>query len=136
MNKQEEYTEDHLRQYINPEMIEKAPEGFTSGVMSHIQIKESPVQAGRVRNSSLVPIISVVVTVLLIVSALFIPGKSDSISLPSIGLIKNLKVILPHIDLASFFRFNVSQTLIFGLIGILTLTLFDRALFGLFHRDN
>jgi hypothetical protein len=137
MNNHEEYTEDHLRQYINPEMIEKAPEGFTSGVMSRIHIKESPVPtAGKLGNRSLIPVISVAVTVLLLMSALLIPGKNDTISLPSIELIKNLKVVLPEIDLVSFFKFNLSQTLIYGLTGILILTLFDRALYGLFHRNN
>ena len=39
MNNQEKYKEDLLRQYINPEKIEKAPEGFTSKVMTRIQLE-------------------------------------------------------------------------------------------------
>ena len=34
--------EDVLRQYINPERIEKAPEGFTSKVMTRIQVETVP----------------------------------------------------------------------------------------------
>ena len=34
MNNQEKFKEDFLRQYINREKIEKAPDGFTSKVMT------------------------------------------------------------------------------------------------------
>ena len=45
MDKQEKHTEDFLSQYINPERIEKAPEGFTSKVMSIIETEKIPVRA-------------------------------------------------------------------------------------------
>ena len=58
MNSQKKYKEEVLRQYINPERIEKAPEGFTSKVMTQIQMERIPVRlAGRLRNKSLVPVI-------------------------------------------------------------------------------
>jgi len=138
MNNQEKYKEDLLRQYINPERIEKAPEGFTSKVMTRIQIEAVPLKsAGRLRNKSLVPVISTTVTILLIVAAFLIPGsETDSLALPVVKLIKNIKVSLPEIDLTSIFRFNLPALLIYVFIGILILTLFDRALNGLFHREK
>ena len=39
MNKKEQYEEDLLRKFINPERIEKAPEGFTSKTLARIQIE-------------------------------------------------------------------------------------------------
>ena len=42
MNNQEKYKEDLLRQYIDPEMIEEAPKGFTSKVMTQIQLESRP----------------------------------------------------------------------------------------------
>jgi hypothetical protein len=38
----EEFKDDLLRQYITSERIEKAPEGFTSKVMTRIQVDTSP----------------------------------------------------------------------------------------------
>jgi hypothetical protein len=137
MSDQEKYTEDLLRHYIGPEKIEKAPEGFTSKVMSAIQTGKSPVKAsGRLRTKSLVPAISAAVTLGLIASAFLIPGKGDSMSLPVLEFLKNIKVLLPQIDLTSFFRINVPLTLIYGIVGILILSLLDRALYGVFHREK
>ena len=138
MNNQEKNKEDLLRQYINPERIEKAPEGFTSKVMTRIQIETVPLKApGRLRNKSLVPVISSAVTILLIVATFLIPGsESDSLALPMVKFVKNIKVSLPEIDLPSIFRFDLPALLIYVFIGILMLTLFDRALNVLFHREK
>jgi hypothetical protein len=136
MNKQEKYKEDILRQYINPERIEKAPEGFTSKVMTRIQIEAGPLKAAAgLRNRNFVPVISTAITILLILAAFFIPGsETDSLALPVVKLIKNIKVSLPEINLTSIFSFNLPSLLIYVFIGILILTLFDSALNVLFHR--
>jgi hypothetical protein len=138
MNNQGKNKEDILRQYIDPERIEKAPEGFTSKVMTRIQVEAVPFKAiGRLRNKSFVPVISTAVTILLIVAAFLVPGsESDSMLLPGLKLIKNIKVSLPEIDITSIFRFNLPESLIYVFIGILILTLFDRALNVLFHREK
>lgn len=138
MNKQEKYKEDLLRQYINPERIEKAPEGFTSKVMTRIQIEAAPLKAaGRFRNRNLVPIISAGITILLIVLAFLLPGsEADSLSLPVINVLKNIKISLPQVNFTSIFSFNLPGLLIYVFIGILILTVFDRALYGLFHREK
>ncbi len=138
MNNQEKYKEDLLRQYINPERVEKAPEGFTSKVMTRIQIEAAPLKAaGRLRNRNLVPIISAGITILLIVAAFLIPGSETDLSaLPVVKLIKNIKVYLPEINLTSIFSFNLPALMIYVFIGILILTLFDRALNMLFHREK
>ncbi|MDO9339607.1 MAG: hypothetical protein Q7T72_03670 [Bacteroidales bacterium] len=138
MNKQEKYKEDLLKQYINPERIEKAPEGFTSKVMMRIQLEAALLKAaGRLRNKNLVPVISAAITILLIVAAFLIPGSETDLSaLPVVELIKNIKVSLPEINLTSIFNFNLPGLLIYVFIGILILTLFDRALNMLFHREK
>lgn len=138
MNSQKKNQEDLLRQYINPEKIEKAPEGFTSKVMTRIQIETVPLKAaGRLRNISFVPVISVSVTILLILAAVIIPGsKTGSSVFPAADLIKNIKVYLPEIDLTFIFRFNLPALIMYLFIGILLLTIFDRALNMLFHRGK
>jgi hypothetical protein len=138
MNNQEQYKEDLLRQYINPDRIEKAPEGFTSKVMTRIQIEAVLLKsAGRLRNTKLVPVIFTVVTILLVVAAFLIPGsEADPLALPVVELIKNIKVSLPEINLTSIFSINLPALLIYVFIGILILTLFDRALNVIFHREK
>ena len=105
MNKQDKYDEDLLSRYINPDGIEKAPEGFNTKVMSLIKTENEPVKAAvRPRKRSLVPVISGAVTVLLIALVFLIPGdKSKLIPLPGLELFKNITITLPEIDLTSIF---------------------------------
>ena len=138
MNNQEEFKDDLLRQFITSERIEKAPEGFTSKVMAHIRVDTLPLMvAEKSRKKNLVPYISSVVTILLIASAVLIPGsQSDSFINPVLSFIKNIKFSVPEINLSSIFRLTFSSVLIYVFIGILILSLFDRALYGIFHREK
>ena len=59
MDKQEKYSDDPLSSYINPERIEKAPEGFTARVMSAIETEIVQVKVtDKNRKRTLVPYIS------------------------------------------------------------------------------
>jgi hypothetical protein len=138
MNNQEKQTEDLLRQYIDPERIEKAPDGFTANVMTRIQMETvQGAITGRQRNKNLVPVISAFVTIILIVAAVLIPGNHSETSLnPVLELIKNIKISLPEIDFSPVFSINLPALIIYIIIGIFVLTVFDRALFGLFHREK
>lgn len=138
MYNQEKFEEDLLSQYINPEKIEKAPEGFTEKVMNSIHIETKTLKAtGRIKNKSLIPVISVVVTISLVVAAILIPGdQNDPLVLPLLELMKNIRFSLPVINFISFYNFNVPALMIYVLIGISVLSLFDRALYELFHREK
>jgi len=138
MNNQKKYNDDLLRKYISPENIEKAPEGFTSKVMTRIQIETIPLAvADRSQKKNLVPVISVAVTLFLLAAAFLIPGsESHSLALPVLNLIKNIKFSLPEINLSSIFRLNLPSVMMYVFIGILVLTLFDRALYRIFHREK
>jgi hypothetical protein len=138
MYNQEKFEKDLLSQYINPEKIEKAPEGFTEKVMNsiHIETKTYKATAG-FKNKSLIPVISVVVTISLVVAAILIPGdQNDPLVLPLLELMKNIRFSLPVINFISFYNFNVPALMIYVLIGISVLSLFDRALYELFHREK
>jgi hypothetical protein len=138
MNSQEIYKEDLLRQYIDPEMIEEAPKGFTSKVMTQIQLESKPLPVTQtLREKSFVPVISASVTVLLIAAAFLIPdNKSASLTSLFLNLSKNLKISLPEVDLSSVFRLTLPSVMIYVFLGILILTLFDRALYHIFHREK
>jgi hypothetical protein len=138
MNKQGEKPEDLLRQYINSERIEKAPSGFTSKVMTRIQIEAVPLNtAVKSGNLNLVPYISVLVAILLIAAAFLIPGSETGASVfPATDFIKNIKVPLPEINLVSILRFNLPVLMMYVFIGILMLKFFDRALNAIFHKGK
>jgi len=138
MNNQEKYKEDLLRQYIDPEMTEDAPIGFTSKVMTQIQLESRPFPAiHKLREKSLVPLISASVTVLLIAFAFLIPGnESDSLTSPFLNLFNSLKLSVPAIDLSSIFRVALPSVLMYVFLGIFILTVFDRALYRIFHREK
>ena len=138
MNNQEKYKEDLLRQYINPESIEKSPEGFTSKVMTKIHIETvSLTAADRSRKKNLIPVISAIITVLLVASAFLIPGsQSDSLNPAVLSLLKSIKFSMPEINLSSIFHLNLPSVMTYVFIGILILTVFDRALYGIFHREK
>ena len=138
MNSQEIYKEDLLRKYIDPEMIEEAPKGFTSKVMTQIQLESKPLPVTQaLREKSFVPVISASVTVLLIAAAFLIPdNKSASLTSLFLNLSKNLKISLPEVDLSSVFRLTLPSVMIYVFLGILILTVFDRALYHIFHREK
>ena len=138
MNNQERNKEDILRQYLDPEMIEKAPEGFTSKVMTRIQLEKQPlvIKHSFWRKNS-IPVISCAVVILLIGAAFLVPdSESDSMALPVLKLIKNIKSTLPELNISSVLQLTLPSVLIYVSIGLLVLTLFDRALYGIFHRED
>jgi len=138
MNKQEKYKEDLLREFIYPERIEKAPEGFTSKVMTRIQLETVHLKrATSERNKNLIPYISAAVVVLLISATFIIPGnKTDSLTLTLLDQFRNLKITLPEMNLTSIFTLNLPAVMIYVLIGILLLTLFDRGLNMMFNKKE
>jgi hypothetical protein len=138
MSSQEREKEDPLRQYILPGSIERAPEGFTANVMTRIRLETEGVEVtGRIRKWSIIPVISAVITVLLVIAAVFIPGnQADTIANPLFDQLKSIKISYPEIDITSLFSNSFPALLIYIFIGIFILTIFDRALYGLFHRGK
>jgi hypothetical protein len=136
MNNQSNFKEDLLRQYIGPEKIENAPEGFTSKVMTQIRLENVPVASGeQIRKRNLVPVISVLITLSLIAAAFLIPeNQIDTVSIPVLKIIRNFKFSMPEVDISSLFRISLPSVTLYTIIGIACLTIFDKALSGIFKR--
>ncbi len=74
MNNLENEKDLLLGQYINPEKREKAPEGFTSKVMMHVQEEKIPRKSySSFREKWMVPAISSITVLLLVVAAVLSP---------------------------------------------------------------
>jgi hypothetical protein len=130
MNKQEINDDNLLRKFLNPEKIEKAPEGFTSKTLTRIQIESQSVNLNKgffVKNR--VPVISAAITAGLIIAAITIPAvETESVGSTIWKYLQDLHFTLPI--------FNLPGWLSYAMMGIFLLGFFDRALFGIFHKRN
>jgi hypothetical protein len=137
MKTKQDYKEDPLNKYINAEDIEKAPVGFTAKVMSGIRVETSSLKASvKLRNRNIVPAISIAFTLILITAAILMPyDKNDTVAQPVTDFLKGILNHVPKIDF-SVLSFNLPATLIYISVAILMLTLFDRVLNGVFHRER
>jgi hypothetical protein len=122
--------DDLLRKFLNPERIEKAPEGFTSKTLTRIQIET---QSAKMNNGffvkNRVPIVSAATTAGLIIAAIIIPaGETESVGSTIWKYLQDLEFTLPNLSLPGWVSYIM--------IGIFLLGLFDRALFGLFHKGK
>ena len=137
MNNQEKYMDDLLKQYIIPERSEKAPEGFTSKIMTRVQLETAVV--GRKQSKNLVPLISALVTCAINCSCISDSGKlkTDKLSDPVLNLIKNINIISSRVRLVSrFSELTLPSVTLYVVIGIFVLTLFDKALQGIFRKEK
>ena len=138
MNKQEMNYDDLLRKFLNPERIEKAPEGFISKTLTRIQIETQSAKVNKgffVKN--MVPIISATITAGLIIAAIIIPaGETGSVGSTIWKYIQDLEFTLPVINNNYLREFSLPGWVPYIIIGIFLLGFFDRALFGIFHKEK
>jgi hypothetical protein len=138
MNKKEQYEEDLLRKFINPERIEKAPEGFTSKTLARIQIEaqSSGLKKGFFFKNRL-PLISAAVTAGFIIIALLIPASNkDSGSSAVWQYIRNIEITLPQISNDYLQNITLPGWVSYAVTALFLLVVFDRALFVFFHKGN
>jgi hypothetical protein len=139
MNNKEKYIEDNMKRYFNPEMSEKAPEGFTSKVMTRVQMVPVPDKPDKVvLNRSLVPYISVAVSLILIFAAFLFQGRGTTYNIPSLlpDLFKPVHLTLPNVDLSTLFSIKFPGFMIYVFLGVFVLIFFDIGLNRLFHRGK
>jgi len=134
MNKPEN-NKDPLSTFINHEMIEKAPEGFTSKVMTMIHVEPGHAQKSSVkRERSLVPFVFAGFILILMISSFLLPESKDASISPVLDLIKRFEIYLPSFDFSKLDLITLPGWVPYMIAGILIMSLFDRALYGLFHR--
>jgi hypothetical protein len=137
MNKQDQYEEDILRQYINPERIEKAPEGFTAKTMTRIRIETQSVKVHRRLYKNPVVLISVIITAVLILAVVFIPANSsESIGMSVLKWAGDPKISFPLLDFKPLPDLGLPGWGIYALIGVLFLAFFDKGLSVIFKKEN
>jgi hypothetical protein len=83
---------------------------------------------------NLVPAVSALITLSLIILAFLLPEDKSATSLYLLNILKNIEVSLPKADLSGLSSFNLPSVTIYTIIGIACLTVFDKALSGIFKR--
>jgi len=135
MNNEKDIKDDLLRRYLNPEKIGEAPEGFTSKVMFRIGSEVAPVAVKEhFWKKNMVPVVSVLITMMLIILAFLLPEDKSATSLYLLNILKNIELSLPKADLSGLSNITLPSVTIYTIIGIACLTIFDKALSGIFKR--
>jgi hypothetical protein len=138
MNTQKEYNHDPIGRYLNSEMAENAPSGFTEKVMSRVSLEARPLKAGgNQEQKSYVPAISLAVILILTGVAFAIPSEGNGfLQMPWMKFFHNIELPALKINLDSLLRFKLPGYLPYLCISILLLSVFDRALSGIFHKEK
>lgn len=138
MNNKVNIENDPLGRYLNREKIEKAPEGFSEKVMTLIQVEQSPVQVrSKFRISIMVPLISAVITCgLILVSVLYSSPSESSVFAGIADFFNGITLTLPEIKIDKIQPFSLPSVFIYISVGFLALSVFDRVLHRVFHKNG
>jgi hypothetical protein len=131
MNKNGNPERDQLREFIKPDHIENAPEGFTEKVMSEISLETCNKASVSHPTGYIVPIVAAVIITVLTIAAIFINSGDTSFKLPW-----TLDISLPAINFNKFLNFSLPAVIGYIIIGMLLLGVFDKVLFSLFHHGK
>ncbi len=131
MNKLYDSEKDPLLKYLDPERIEKAPENFTGRIMSKITAEIAIAgNTDRLTTKSRVPLISVIVTLVLIASAFLLRNVESVYSFHW-----ELSDYIPDISVSRFvdkityaFNSGIPEWFPWLIVSLAFLVLVDRAL--------
>lgn len=137
MNSHEENTNDVLKQYLRPGKVEMAPEGFTGKVLGSLPknlYAKTSEQKAVTRNY--VPFVAVAVIIFLVFLAIILPGnETSSVTMGIIKIANNMSKAFSHLALPDIFSAKLPPVLTYIFIGCIVLTLVDKALSKIFHRE-
>lgn len=138
MNNQKNQEKDILKEYIDPERIEKAPDGFSLKTMArvHIEAGTGP-ERERFLIRNLVPAVAGLITIILIALVILLPDTNGTSLIRTIVEKTGIAgVSFPQFDIDLLTGFSIPSIVSYLLIGIFMLLLFDRVLSLFFHRNR
>ena len=138
MNKENVEEKDFLREYVKPEYLDNAPEGFSERVMKRIEAEPAFKVSGRIlKPGMIVPVISILTTLALIITVILIPHETGKSMLPGfLSVIDQIKFTLPDLKTDWLHSISLPSVLIYIAGGLMILLLFDRFLNRLFHNQK
>lgn len=138
MNTHQEFKNDPLRRYLRSEIREEAPAGFTEKIMTRVSLEARPVRsAENVWKINSVPVISVAVILVLLTTALLLPSSGyDLSSLPLLKMVQSISLQSYKAELDSLLKIRLPVYIPYLFLCIFFLTVIDRVLNVLFHREK
>jgi hypothetical protein len=130
----DEREKDLHGRFMNPESIEKAPEGFTDNIMSAVRVGSLPVgRKKKITAVNVVPIaVLAIMLVLVIISAL---SGTDDKSFAGNEISKVFQnIALPRLKAPELPGLNLPGLAIYISLGIFVLWIFDLFLGKIFYR--
>lgn len=137
MNSLNKFEEDPLRKYIQREGIEKAPEDFTSDIMSRITagvVAERKVP--KVWSRISVPVITACIISILTISAFVFNNHGATETRLVSRYIPEINISMLAGKVGYFLNLNIPAWLPYLAVCILFLAVFDKALFRVFHKES
>lgn len=125
--KKDELKEDILRQYIDAEDIVKAPEGFSSQVMSRIYMEAKPVRS---ENKMVVPVVSSMVFIMLTAVTLLVTERT--LNLPDINWPDNFNFSFPELGSS----LKLPHITLYAIAGIALIILIDSVFIAAIRRKK
>ena len=138
MNKPIDIEKDLLKQYLNRETFEKAPEGFGLKTMARIRLEAGNVKFGRLFRFT-VPLISLLITAIFILMLVLVPETQTGYKgIPSLNFIQDIKLNIPsfRLNLGSLPRIDIPEWSFYFFGALLLLGILDRILSGIFSRNR
>jgi hypothetical protein len=136
MNSTDRYDNDILKQYLNAESAEKAPEDFTFNVMTGIQPELEPLNVnGKLHTVKILPAVAAIFILTLVIIAVNIPGN-DREPLSLINMLQNVDFSDLNTSFKALLNLDLPGLLTYLCVGVLFLGIFDIVLNGLFHRER
>ena len=137
MNSHNGFEEDSLRNYIQRESIEKAPEDFTSDVMSRITVGSvAERKASKVWHRISVPVIMACIIIILIISALLFNNHGATETELISRHIPKIDISMLIGKIGYFLNLNIPAWLPYLAVCILFLAVIDMALNRAFHKES
>jgi hypothetical protein len=137
MKPNQESEADRLYNYLNPEEIETAPEGFTDKLMKQISKEPASVNSTARHERSFVPYISAGITAIFVLTAIFLPPtESHLIAFQWTGKLDRIRSILPESNFIWSYSISLPEIMAYVTLSIFLLLIFDRTLFRYFHQET
>jgi|WetSurMetagenome_2_1015567.scaffolds.fasta_scaffold440033_2 hypothetical protein len=138
MKRSTDPNEDLIREYLNPETIEKAPDGLSQKIIFRIQAQEkiAPVRQTLWKKYSVL-FVSGSITLIFIILSLILPrAGEDTFILPAINSLISYSDLIQKFSMDLFSGLRIPALLKYLALVIFMLTLLDFVLDFVFHRKH
>jgi len=134
MNNNHDNIKDPLKDFITPDLCEKAPDGFSEKIMSGITSVTARETVARNKKLISVPAIASLITISLILAAFLVRGTGSTSTF--VKILNQALNMLPEIKTGNLFNATLPVITGYVAVGLVILGIFDKFLFRFFNRKK